>query len=172
MNIQLAKMNQLTEIMAVIEDGRHALKQRGLNQWQEAYPATSDIEADILANNSYILMVDGKLIGTVALICDGEAVYNSLRNGQWQRANEPYMTIHRLAIARRASGKGYGSLFLQQIEKIALQKGIFQIRLDTHEKNELMKRIAEKNGYRLAGIVSYGEDFDCFAYDKLLEDIR
>lgn len=156
--------------MELINDGIQTLRQLALDQWQDDYPTSSHITADILANNSYILSVDEKIIATVALVSTGETIYNQLQNGLWQ-SGEPYLTIHRLSIARHANGQGYGSQILQLIEQIAQQKELNTIRLDTYEENIPMKKLAEKNGYHFVGTITYSETVTCLAYDKLLEDI-
>lgn len=167
MQLELAKTEQLQDIMTCIEDGRNALKKQGLYQWQEDYPSPTDILADLEAQNSYVLIEENQILGTVALVTGGEPVYETLTEGSWIY-KAPYLTIHRMAISAAFSGKGIGTLFLQQIERVALDKGLRHIRLDTHEHNEPMQRIAEKCHYRYAGKVSYGEDFDCVAFEKEL----
>lgn len=168
--MQLIRANraQLTNIMDIIEDGRRALNKLGLNQWQDGYPAIEDIQQDIEKQMSYVLIEDSTIIGTVALDPFGETAYENLFDGQW-RFDMPYLTVHRMAIAEHVAAKGIGTQFLKRIEEIAIEKNIPQIRLDTHEENTVMQRVALKNDYVYAGKVNYGVDFDCFAYDKKIE---
>lgn len=171
MQLVRANRTQLTRIMEIIEDGRRALNKMGLNQWQDGYPSIEDIETDIEKQMSYVLIEEYTIIGTVALDPYGEPAYDKLFDGQW-RFNTPYLTIHRMAMAEHAAAKGIGTQLLQHIEQIAIDKGISQIRLDTHEDNVIMQRVAIKNGYVCVGKVNYGVDFDCFAYDKKIEVLR
>lgn len=166
MQLEVARLEQLKEIMSVIEDGRLSLKELGLNQWQEEYPAPSDIENDIRLGISYALINNGEILATVALDDRGEPVYEKI-DGQWQD-NSPYIAVHRMAVKRLHAHKGLGTKFLQLMEEVAKDKNISQIRLDTHENNTVMQKVASKNNYRYAGKVNYGVDFDCVAFDKIL----
>ncbi|MBQ0139925.1 MAG: GNAT family N-acetyltransferase [Kurthia sp.] len=169
MKLLVAKTEHMADILSIIEDGRQTLRELGIAQWQQKYPSIVDIEVDIQAGNSYLLLHNEQIIGTVALLTTEEIAYKDIHGGQWH-ATLPYLTIHRLAIAKHALGNGIGTVFLKKIEEMAQQKGRTYIRLDTHKKNERMKYIVEKNGYQFAGKVSYGNDFSCCAYDKLLGD--
>lgn len=167
MDITLAKEEQIEVIMQIIEDGRKALKELVLYQWQEEYPAPSDILNDIALQQSYVLMDGDQIVGTTALDPNGEEVYDSLVDGEWS-LDAPYLTVHRMAISSSNAKKGIGTSFLQAIEEIAAKQNIPQIRLDTHEDNVVMKRVAEKAGYRYCGKVTYGVGFDCVAFEKIL----
>lgn len=168
MQLVRANMEQLIDIMKVIADGRQALKNLGLEQWQDNYPSIEDIQADIENQMSYVLIEDSSIIGTVALDDRGEKAYDNLFDGEWH-FDVPYLTVHRMAIAQHATLKGIGTKLLTLIEQIAIEKKIPQIRLDTHEENYVMQKVATKNNYVYAGKVNYGVDFDCLAYDKKVE---
>lgn len=167
MQLVLATLENLDEIMGVIEDGRLALKELGLPQWQDDYPNATVIQQDIEEKISYILLENNIIIGTVVLDSRGEPVYDTLV-GSWQNNDKPYLTIHRMAVKRGLAHQGIGTVFLQLMERIALEQQIEQIRLDTHKDNHVMQRVAEKNGYHYAGTVNYGIDFDCVAFDKIV----
>lgn len=171
MKLLLAQTEHIADIMDIIEDGRQTLRELGIPQWQQSYPTQQTIVADIVAGNSYLLLKQNQLIGTVALLTTEEATYNHLKNGKWH-STRPYLTIHRLALAKSFLNKGIGSIFLKKIEEIALTKDRYSIRLDTHENNKPMRQLALKNGYQFAGKVNYGDIFDCFAYDKILGEPR
>ncbi|MGK4151611.1 GNAT family N-acetyltransferase [Kurthia gibsonii] len=166
MRLVQAKKEQITRTMEIIEDGRANLKQLGLPQWQNGYPDLEQMKKDVEQQKSYVLMDGQKIIGTVCLDEDGELAYDAL-NGKWS-SNDPYIAIHRMAVAKETAAKGIGTQFLQAIEEVVLAKGFKQIRLDTHTENIPMQRVAKKNHYQYVGNVSYGENIPCYAYEKIL----
>ncbi|PWI25332.1 GNAT family N-acetyltransferase [Kurthia sibirica] len=167
MKLIQANIQQLDVIMNIIEDGRIALKNLGIDQWQGEYPAIDNITDDIHRGISYLLVDDDQYVATVAVDPHGEAVYDTIEKGSWA-SDEPYITVHRMAVSLATANKGVGTHLLTALEQLAKELQFSQIRLDTHERNIVMQRVAEKNNYRYAGIVNYGEDvdFDCVAYDK------
>lgn len=170
MKLIKANLQQIDIIMPLIEDGRQALKNLGINQWQDAYPAIENITEDIEKGISYLLVDGDDYLATVAVDPFGEPVYDTLEKGHWI-SDAPYMTVHRMAVSAATANKGIGTKLLVALEALAKDLNFTQIRLDTHEDNLVMQRVALKNNYRFAGLVNYGEDvdFECFAYDKLVD---
>jgi hypothetical protein len=51
-------------ILNLFEDARKYLSQKGSKQWQNGYPNEKIITEDILNDNSFLLFLDNKIVGT------------------------------------------------------------------------------------------------------------
>lgn len=66
--IRQATSADLPAMMAIIEQGKHALAADQIPQWQDGYPLAADIQADIDARIAWVLIVDDQIAGTAALL--------------------------------------------------------------------------------------------------------
>ena len=58
---------------------------------------------------------------------------------------------HRIAINPLYQRQGYASLFLQQAEQLAREKGIPYVRIDTNKLNPAMSTLIARSGYTFMG---------------------
>ena len=65
-------------------------------------------------------------------------------------------------------GKNVASLFIEKAKEIGREKGIFNIRIDTHEKNASMRRMVEKNGFKKTGIIYVEDGSPRYAYQLIV----
>ena len=80
----------LTELMALIEEGIAFLKAQGSPQWQNGYgPKETQIKEDIAKGESYVLVKDGKISASAALVSGDDPVYNAITGAGWD-GNGPY----------------------------------------------------------------------------------
>ena len=164
--IEKAKQAELSEIIAVIENARAFLKQQGLDQWQtSAYPASTDILADIKNGVGYVLKQDGEIVGYGAVITGIEPAYEQIQ-GQWLTQNDAYVTVHRLAISDKYRGKALGQQFFTAVFDMFADVGDF--RVDTHPDNQIMQHILTKLGFQACGIVLY--ESERIAFQKVTRD--
>ena len=75
MVMRKATVHDIPGIMEIIKQARAYLKENGVDQWQNGYPDENVILNDILNENSYVLVSEEALIGTAAVIVDGEKTY-------------------------------------------------------------------------------------------------
>ena len=75
-----------------------------------------------------------------------------MKEGEWLSAGE-YAVIHRMAVPDEGKSRGISGEILKELEKICIKKGIYSIKIDTHEDNEPMKGFLKKNGFLLCGII-------------------
>jgi len=69
----------LVELMALFEEGIAFLKAQGSPQWQDGYgPKENQIKADIANGESYVLVKDGKIAASAALVSGDDPVYKQL----------------------------------------------------------------------------------------------
>lgn len=133
-----ATETDLNPIMNIISQAQNYFKEQGIDQWQNGYPNRQTIKQDIENGNSYVLLKDDIIVGTVAIIPGVEKTYESIYNGEWKSTGE-YVTIHRIAIDSRYKRLGFATMVLDKVEEMCKNMGINSIRIDTHEENLLCR---------------------------------
>lgn len=155
-------------IMDIIGQAQNYFKALGIDQWQNNYPNAETIRNDIDHKNSYVLQKGNKIVATVAVSFDGEKTYDSIYEGKWI-TNSEYAVIHRIAVGNSYKGMGLSSEIIKDIEQICLSKGVYSLKVDTHEANRSMQRLLEKNYFQYCGIIYLQDGSKRIAFEKVLE---
>lgn len=153
MEFRKAEKNDMVRIMELIRQAKVFLKANGVDQWQDGYPEQRDIEGDIRDGIGYVLTDDDVIIAYTGIDFRGEPAYKSLR-GQWLN-EEPYAVIHRTAVDNAVKGKGLAQHLFAQAERIARERGVYNIRIDTDEDHKIMRHVIEKMGFVYCGVVIF-----------------
>lgn len=149
----------LPAMMAIIEQGRQALAADHIPQWQGPYPQATDLQADIDAARAWLLIVDGQIAGSAALLTTPDPNYQKIYQGSWAGpADARYTSIHRIAIASGYHGQHLADDYFSNLMTLSYQAGFRQIRVDTHALNQRMKHIITKAGFDYRGIVYMAND--------------
>ena len=138
-------------IWIILQDAIERRRLDGSQQWQDGYPNVETIEADIQKNIGYILEIHGKIAGYAAVILNDEPAYDKIE-GQWL-TNGDFLVVHRLAVSEDFFRKGIAKLIFENIEKLALEKNIPSIKVDTNFDNAAMLHILERRGFTYCGEV-------------------
>ena len=159
-------------VLKIIESAKERMKNMGLDQWQNGYPDENSIMGDVDKGISYVMEENGEILGTSVLIFEREKVYENMKEGKWLSDGE-YAVIHRIAVLENNKNKGVSGEILKELEKICTEKGIYSIKIDTHEDNEPMKGFLKKNGFLFCGITYLDKEPDLNAkrvtFEKILE---
>lgn len=165
LNLRQATLIDMDRIWEILEQAISKRKNEGSTQWQDGYPNKNVVRDDIQKGFGYVINdPNNEIFGYVAIATDGEPAYDQLV-GNWL-SNQPYLVIHRLAIAQDITIKGVGTWLMKESEKLALSKDIHSIKVDTNFDNIPMLRIFEKLGYQYCGEVFY-EDGARKAFEKI-----
>lgn len=167
MEFRKAVVTDANKIMDIIGQAQAYFKECGIDQWQDNYPNPQTIMKDIDNGNSYVLLKDDIIIGTVAIIFDIEKTYEPIYNGNWKSDLE-YGVVHRIAIDSRHKGLGFASVILKNVEEICVSKAIRSVRVDTHENNLPMQKLLKKNGFEFCGIIYLEDGSRRMAFEKIL----
>ncbi|HAT4111912.1 TPA: GNAT family N-acetyltransferase [Clostridium perfringens] len=168
MEFRQAKISDLDQIVEIIELSKKYLKETKVDQWQDGYPAKEDLRRDIESGNSYVLTNKDEIVATTVISLDGESTYNSIFNGEWI-TNEEYIVMHRVAVHDKYKGKGIFKELIKEAESLALNKGIFSIKIDTHRDNISMQRAVVKNNFKRCGIIYLEDRSERIAFEKALK---
>jgi GNAT superfamily N-acetyltransferase len=163
-------MKDFDAINEIINDGREFLKSQGLPQWQNGnHPHPETIEEDIKREIGFVFIVDEHVAGYTALVPGPEAVYEEI-DGAWDNLHDKYVALHRVAISRNIRGQNLGNKMFRQMIFFAKVLGYKDLRIDTYETNEKMKRLVLNNGFVSRGRVTFPfKDGERVAYQLLLD---
>lgn len=167
MEFRKAGKTDINNIMKIIKQAQAYFKKQSINQWQNNYPNAEIISKDIDDKNSYVLLKDNNIVATAAVSFDGEKTYESIYDGQWISNNE-YAVIHRIAVDNNYKGLGLSSQIMKNVEKLCLNKGVYSIKVDTHEENLSMQKLLKKNKFQYCGVIYLEDGSKRIAFEKTL----
>ncbi len=169
MLIRNTTARDMDRVLEIIASARAYFKAAGIPQWQGEYPSREIIERDIAAGESYVCEHDGNVCAFCAIVGGAEPDYERIYEGEWKNQDE-YISLHRVAVTPECKGIGVGAAFVGKAIEIAASRGISNIKCDTHRINTNMRRMLEKNGFELCGIIYLTEDgAERVAYQKQIE---
>ncbi|NLJ41052.1 MAG: GNAT family N-acetyltransferase [Clostridiales bacterium] len=167
MILRKATIADIHAIMDIIGRAQASIKKLNIDQWQDGYPGKQIIEKDIEDGNSYVLLKDNKIVGTAAILFDGEKNYEAIYEGRWL-GGDKYAAMHRVAVNSQFRRLGLASKIFQEAEKMCLKRGVSSVRIDTHEGNSPMQGLLKKNKYNYCGIIYLEDGSKRLAFEKLL----
>lgn len=158
MKLRRAELTDVPRVMEIMGQAVARMAREGRPQWDESYPATEHIVADVISGIGYVMeSTDGGIVAYAALVTDGEPVYNDIENGDWLTADKArYLTVHRLAVGEDCACRGTATLLMKAVADMAGQSGFSSVRADTRDDNAPMLRVLDKSGFEYCGVVHYG----------------
>ena len=158
--------------MPIYEEARASIRTLGIDQWQEGYPAQSDIELDIANGEAWCVELDGEIVGSFALILRGEPLYDIIENGSWltdsTSAEKKYAAIHRIAISAAKRGSGISTAVVRFALTLAAVYRRESVRVDTHYGNVVMRRMLEKHGFTECGRIYLANGHERVGYEQII----
>lgn len=143
--IRRANKEDIKYIMRIYEAAKKKMRADGnLHQWSDKYPDEETLLNDIARDELYIAHNCGEIYGVFMLSYSGEGTYKVIQ-GAWLN-EEPYAVIHRIA------SLGKGKNLLKDAIDFAFDK-TNNIRIDTHEDNNIMRTLLKKLGFIYTGII-------------------
>ncbi|MBR5133498.1 MAG: GNAT family N-acetyltransferase [Alistipes sp.] len=139
--------------MSIVHDAQLALRDLGIDQWQDGYPTRESIVEDIDNGVGYVAVKDDKIIGYAAIVLSGEPAYLQIAD-KWLYDNN-YVVVHRLCTSITYRRKGTAIKLMQHAASISRDAGHRAFRIDTHRGNIRMLSMLEKLGFSYRGIVHY-----------------
>lgn len=156
--IRKTAINDLKRVQEIYSFARgFMIMNNNPHQWQDKYPETNAIIEDIKLGNSYVLEENGCIFGVFSMFFGKDPTYEHI-DGNWLN-DYPYITIHKVA----SDGTHKGVL------KSAIEyafKFISDVRIDTHEDNNIMHHLLEKYGFTRCGVIYLANSDPRVAYQK------
>jgi len=172
MEIRKTTAADLDAVMEILNEARRTIAQLGINQWQDGYPTADVILDDIARDRSRVMVKDGEVIRTFAVLDDGEPTYDTIYDGHWLTGDDcrSYIAVHRVAISVKSRGTGASGELVKYACDTAVKLGMKSVRIDTHEGNVVMRRMLEKNGFVHCGVIYLENGEPRVAYEKLCRE--
>ncbi len=165
MDIRLAYMRELPELVEILQKVIPLMHQEGNFQWDDDYPTLAILANDIKERHLFVALTDRKIVGFVVV----NALFPSEYVGvPWTTSPNAY-TFHRLMLHPLYRGKGIAKSLFRFVEHRGRAMGLRAIRVDTNENNKSMVALFAKFSYAFVGKVTFREvksDFLC--YEKIL----
>lgn len=159
MTIRYTESKDLDRVMDIY---RYAQRQMALNgnptQWGTEWPPRDVIINDIKEKISYVVCDGDYIYGVFALIPGKDPTYDIIIGGEWLN-EDPYVVIHRIA------GDGTHKGVLESAIELG-NSMTGNVRIDTHEKNTIMRHLLEKFGFTECGIIYTNDGTERIAYQK------
>lgn len=168
MEIRHSTYNDIEPIMNIIKQAQAYFKSNGIDQWQNNYPNNLVIENDINLNESYVILMNQRIVGTFVLSFRNESTYDIIYDGSWL-SNDKYAVIHRIAFDQSIKGQGLSKSVLDLIYSQCINNQIASIKIDTHEDNKVMRKMLVSNGFKHCGTIILRDGNKRLAYEKRLK---
>ncbi|MDR3693345.1 GNAT family N-acetyltransferase [Mucilaginibacter sp.] len=164
MQIRLAELSDIPQIIQMIAEVVPAMIAAGNFQWDSTYPNAEVFEKDIALQQLWVAAIDDEIVGVSAITTDQSPEYAEVG---WD-LNEPSIVTHRLAVSPKHQGKGIAAALLLKAEEVATNKGINALKIDTNTANHATQRLFPKLGYVFAGEIGLGfrEGLRFYCYEK------
>lgn len=170
--LRRAKQTDLDAIMVIINDAKAYLKAQQIPQWQDGHPDQAAIEHDITTQTGWVLISNAQIAGYAALQLTPEPTYQKLQGGKWSQPNQPYATIHRVAISQHFRGQHLSSMLFTNLLTVGQMQDINNFRIDTHPANQGMQHVVSNCGFKQRGTILINDQCDPhrIAYELNLGD--
>lgn len=159
--IRKAGHSDLADILGIYAYAREQMRRNGNpTQWGSSQPSQDILTEDINNGNLYVICGNGQTGGVFAFLTGDEPTYQVIE-GSWLN-DLPYGTLHRVA--------GNGTV-CGVVERCIAYCGSIcpNIRVDTHERNAVMRHLLEKNGFMECGIIYVRDHSPRIAYQRLIK---
>ena len=152
MHFRLAETGDIPAVLTLWEAAKIFLKEQGLPQWQQGYPALPEAEADIALQRLWLAEENGVPLAVFVFDTLPDPSYAALAEGEWTVPG-PYGALHRIAVSPAARGRGVGRAAAAHCRALCRAQGLGALRVDTHPDNRPMRTMLEKAGFTHCGLL-------------------
>ena len=152
MLIRKAEYEDLKIIIEIFKNAIKVMNDNNINQWDDLYPTTTDLEQDILNGQMYVGIKDGEIASALVINNECEEEY---KYGNWRYDNDKFTVVHRLCVNPIYQNKKIGKDTMVKIEEILKTEGIQSIRLDTFSLNPYALKMYQTLEYQKVGEVEW-----------------
>ena len=146
--IRKANLAEIPEILDLTRACAHHMIERGILQWNDSYPNESQFIEDLNRDELYVLVQEEKLIGCIVITTLKDPEYETV---EWLTPDGSNVYVHRLAVHPDYQGMGFAQQLMDHAERLAIEKQMRSIRLDTFSQNPRNQKFYEQRGYTKLG---------------------
>ncbi|WP_042142344.1 GNAT family N-acetyltransferase [Paucisalibacillus sp. EB02] len=154
--VRKAIREDLGSVLDLLKSAAKWVQDKGIDQWGYLLEGGEDheIEADILAGNTYIMENENKEMVATFNFSNEQ---NEWDVDMWGKRNDNAFYIHRLAVSQLHHNKQIGKRLLAWMdENHTIENGF--IRLDCVGNNEALNKFYLDAGFRFMGHIGEGND--------------
>ena len=169
MKIRLSKIEDVSEIMMIIDDAKNYLASLNIDQWQNGYPNTTQVENDINNKESYVVVNDKNTVMATSMFTFKKEPTYKVIDGNWLvDETKIYGVIHRMAIKKEFRKLGLATFLFNEFHQQLKDKKIESLKIDTHKDNLGMQSLIKKLGYKYCGIIHTDYNAKRLAFEKVI----
>jgi ribosomal protein S18 acetylase RimI-like enzyme len=143
------------------------MKASNIPQWNESYPRKEHYQKDVLINALFVYEINSVIYGAVTILPEQDPPYETITG--WRIPHGQSLVVHRLIVDPDKRQSGVARSFIEHAIRLAQQRGLKSIKIDTHHDNYKMRNFLEKHGFQYIG---YLKVINREAYELLLEDYK
>lgn len=152
MDYRLAEESDIEAICEVVRRAVEHMRQQGIFQWDEVYPAREDFLMDIHKGQLSVGVAGGDVAVVYAVNRESDEDYES---GKWKFPGRDYRVIHRLCVNPAFQHQGVAKQTLSHIEETLREQQIMAVRLDVFSQNPFALSLYRNNGYEQVGTADW-----------------
>jgi GNAT superfamily N-acetyltransferase len=144
--LRKASLDDLDAILDIRHQASKRLKEDGVDQWQGSEPSKETFINDIMHQEAYVMIDQGKIISIASLCSAKEMAYEKLID-----LSIDAITVHRIAVHQEYLRKGLTQTWFKFFEIVAKNNQRTRIYIDTHPDNQRMLSLLKKHDYTYMG---------------------
>ena len=165
--IRPARADELDALLAVVREATRRLESQGIHQWDNIYPDSPTLQADIENRHMHVIEAQGAIAGMISL---NDVQSPEYRDVTWLFPGRA-LVVHRLVIAPSHQRQGHATRLLMFAEQEAKKQGYDAIRFDAFTENSAATALYGHLGYRTAGTVKFRKGL-FFCFEKPMKTIE
>lgn len=159
--IGLVEADELEAVWSLAVRAVRRMNEEGNAQWGADYPTKPHYAGDAARRELYAVREGGRILGVACINAEESPEYAAI---SWKNTG-PTLSVHRMAVDPEYQGRGLAGDLLEAAERLALERGLAAIHLDTYAQNSRMQALLRRRGYiRRGEIRLHGRPlpFPCF----------
>lgn len=152
MEYRLGTTYDIDDVFSLLSDAIAEMEKHGIYQWDEIYPARSDLKKDIQDKNLYVVFDEDMLIAFYVISGECDEQYG---NAEWKYDDSSAYILHRFCVSPKVQKQGVGKAVLQYVENQIKEMGYESVRLDAFTKNPFAQKLYRHNGYETRGYADW-----------------
>lgn len=166
MNITVAGVSDIVEIMELFSECIKDMNRSGIHQWGGYYPTVDIITGDVQKQSMYIVKDQAGLLGIIAFDEQQSEEYEQVK---WLTDSRHILVVHRLAVRPKWQHRGIARKLMDFAEQFAVKNNYDSIRLDAYSGNPRSVSFYEKRNYIKTGQVYFPKRrLPFFCYEKII----
>ena len=164
LTLRRATIDDAPRLREVVAAAGRAMAEQGFSNWLS--PEVTERFVEDIATREVYVVSDGRL--AVATFTLGGAARRPYSPELWLDPGAPALDLNRLAVDPARQGGGIGGWCLEQIERLARERGVRAVRCDVLTANARLCRLYERFSYKPRGERSHsGWSFTC--YERVID---